>query len=148
MGNKREKEAPLKIQDCDKLNILCLHGYRQSAETFKSKIGSFRKVCKNYANLHFVDAPHLAKPMNEGDKPVEEQKSWWFNKDDKSFKGTNQSGPAIGFEESLRVVEKAWKNGDYQGLLGFSQGACFISVICSLAERNRESITFAVLLKC
>lgn len=136
MGN--EKGNSIKIQDCDKLNVLCLHGYRQGAESFKSKTGSFRKFCKNYANFTYIDSPHLAKPMNEGDEPVDEQKSWWFNKDDKSFKGTNQSGPAIGFEQSLKVVEAAWKAGDYQGLMGFSQGACFISVICSLSERNRK----------
>lgn len=134
MGNK--KGDSLKIQDCDKLNILCLHGYRQSADSFKSKTGSFRKFAKSYANFHYIDAPHLAKPMSEDGEPVEEQKSWWFNKDDKSFKGTNQSGPAIGFEKSLKVVEDAWKSGDYQGLMGFSQGACFISVICSLSERS------------
>lgn len=130
------KEKPLKIQDSDKLNVLCLHGYRQSGELFKSKTGSFRKFCKSYANFTYIDAPHLAKPMNEGDEEVEEQKSWWFNKDDRSFKGTNQSGPAFGFEESLKVVEEAWKSGDYQGLMGFSQGSCFVSVICSLSERN------------
>lgn len=140
MGNK--KENSLKIQDCDKLNVLCLHGYRQNAESFKSKTGSFRKSCKSYAKFHFVDAPHLAKPLTEGDEPLDEQKSWWFNKDDKSFKGTNQCGPAIGFEASLKVVEDCWKSGDYQGLMGFSQGACFISVICSLSERNSK---FAVI---
>ena len=134
----RQKENSLKIQDCDKLNVLCLHGYRQSAESFKSKTGSFRKFCKNYANFHYIDAPHLAKPMKEGDEEVSDQKSWWFNKDDGSFKGTNQSGPAIGFEESLKVVEEAWKSGNYQGLMGFSQGSCFASVIVSLSERNRK----------
>lgn len=136
MGNK--KENTLKIQDCDKINILCLHGYRQNAESFRQKTGSFRKFCKNYANFDYIDAPHLAKPMNESDEPVEEQRSWWFNKEDNSFKGTNQSGPAMGFEASLKVVEDAWKNGNYQGLMGFSQGACFISVISSLSERNRK----------
>lgn len=136
MGNNK-KENSLKIQACDKLNILCLHGYRQNAESFKSKTGSFRKFCKSYANFVYIDAPHLAKPMNEGEEEVAEQKSWWFNKEeDKSFKGTNQSGPAFGFEESLKVVEDAWTSGDYQGLMGFSQGACFVSVICSLSERN------------
>lgn len=126
----------LKIQDSDKLNVLCLHGYRQNAESFKSKTGSFRKFVKNYVKFTYIDAPHLAKPMNEGDKPVEEQRSWWFNKDDGSFKGTNQCGPAMGFEESLKVVEEEWLKGNYQGLLGFSQGGCFVSVICSLAQRN------------
>ena len=132
---KNGKTSPL-FQECDKINVLCLHGYRQDAEMFKSKTGSFRKFCKSYANFVYIDAPHLAKPLNDGDQTVKEQKSWWFNKDDGSFKGTNQSGPAIGFEESLKVVEDAWLQGDYQGLMGFSQGACFVSVICSLSERN------------
>lgn len=83
----KPKENQIKIQDCDKLNLLCLHGYRQSGDSFKSKTGSFRKACKNYANFKYLDAPHLAKPMNDGDNHDEEQKSWWFNKDDKSFKG-------------------------------------------------------------
>lgn len=135
VGNRK---GELKIQDCDKLNVLCLHGYRQCADSFKSKTGSFRKACKKYANFYYIDAPHLAKPMNDGDEPIEEQKSWWFNKEDKSFKGTNVSGPAFGFEESLKVAEDAWKSGDFQGLMGFSQGASFISVICSLSERNCE----------
>lgn len=134
---RNNTENSNRIQDCDKLNVLCLHGYRQSAESFKSKTGSFRKFCKRFANFTYIDAPHLAKPMKDGDEPSEEQKSWWFNKDDGSFKGTNQSGPAFGFEASLKVVEKIWLSGNYQGLMGFSQGSCFISVICSLSERNR-----------
>lgn len=138
--NREKFEEPLKILECDKLNVLCLHGYRQCAESFKSKTGSFRKFVKNYANFHYIDAPHLAKPWNEGDEPVEEQKSWWFNKDDGSFKGTNVCGPAFGFEKSLNVVEEAWESGNYQGLLGFSQGACFVSVLCSMSQRGSKYI--------
>lgn len=136
MGNR--KESSERIQDCDKLNVLCLHGYRQSAESFRLKTGSFRKFCKRYANFTYIDAPHLAKPMKNSDEPSEEQKSWWFNKDDGSFKDTYESSPAFGFEASLKVVENAWLSGNYQGLLGFSQGSCFISVICSLSKRSRE----------
>lgn len=43
--------------------------------------------------------------------------------------GTNKSGPAIGFTESVELVEKAWAEGNYQGLLGFSQGACFAALL-------------------
>lgn len=130
-----EKEKKAKIQESDKMNILCLHGYRQNGDSFRSKTGSFRKFLKNYANFTYITAPHIAGPLNEGDTVVESQNSWWFNKDDGSFKGTNQSGPAIGFEESLKVVENEWKKGNYQGLLGFSQGACFVSLIASMSQR-------------
>lgn len=37
-------------------------------------------------------------------------------------------------------MEKAWEADSYQGLLGFSQGACLIGLICSLAERNLTTI--------
>lgn len=47
----------------DKLNILCLHGYRQNAAAFKSKLGSFRKLCSKYAELTFIDAPHQAPAL-------------------------------------------------------------------------------------
>ncbi|GBN91943.1 hypothetical protein AVEN_275127-1 [Araneus ventricosus] len=41
-----------------KLKILCLHGYRQDAESFKDKIGGFRKSIKSIAELVFVNAPN------------------------------------------------------------------------------------------
>lgn len=137
-GTMVKKDQQIKIKDCDKLNILCLHGYRQNAESFRSKTGSVRKCLKSLANFTYIDAPHLAKPLNEGDESVAEQRSWWFNKDDGSFKGTNQAGPAIGFEKSLKLVEEEWAKGEYQGLIGFSQGASFVSVICGLSERNSK----------
>jgi hypothetical protein len=124
----------LKIPDSDKLNVLCLHGYRQNAESFRNKTGSFRKFTGNYANFTYISAEHLAKTDdNDG-----EQKSWWGNKDDNSFRGTNQDGPAIGFEASLKQVERVWREGNFQALVGFSQGASFVSLICSMSERNRE----------
>ncbi|CAG9808873.1 unnamed protein product [Chironomus riparius] len=138
----------LKIQDADKLNILCLHGYRQNGDGFRSKTGSFRKFVKNYANFTYITADHFAKPLNEGDEIDENQRSWWFNKEDGSFKGTNEnSAPAVGFQESIKLVEKVWNEGNYQGILGFSQGASFVSLICSMSERNLTSIKprFAVL---
>lgn len=135
MGKKEKEPA---IQEGDKLNILCLHGYRQNEDSFRSKIGSFRKFLKSYANFEFITAPHVAKPLNEGDEVDESQRSWWSNKDDGSFKGTNQDGPARGFEESLKLVEDKWREGNYQGILGFSQGGCFAGLIASLSERSSE----------
>lgn len=80
----------------DKIKILCLHGYRQNADSFKSKIGSFRKIVNKYAEFTFLSAPLVAPPIDENSEVSEEQRSWWFNKDDNTFKGTNQNGPAYG----------------------------------------------------
>lgn len=131
----------IKIQEADKLNILCLHGYRQNGDTFRSKTGSFRKFVKNYANFTYITAEHFAKPLKETDEIDENQRSWWFNKEDGSFKGTNEnSAPAIGFTDSLKLVEKIWREGNFHGILGFSQGACLVSLICSMSERNCKLI--------
>lgn len=116
----------------------------------------------------FVTAPLTIKPTNsdelspnsdntDGDKDEKSSKntnavaenasggedsdrSWWFNKDDGTFKGTNKNGPAFGFDQSLRLVEKAWEEqGPFHGLLGFSQGACFVGLLCNLSMRGSKS---------
>lgn len=52
-----------KFEIKEKLKILCLHGYRQNAIAFKSKLGSFRKLSSKYAELTFLDAIHQAPPL-------------------------------------------------------------------------------------
>ncbi|XP_058467642.1 esterase AAEL000016 [Malaya genurostris] len=144
------KCSPATTEISTKLKILALHGYRQNGDILKSKLGSFRKFIKKYAELVFVTAPHTAPPLTDCQSETESDpnsRSWWFNKDDGTFKGTNKSGPAIGFEESLRLVEKTWKEEQCSGLLGFSQGACFVGLLCDLSARGMTSIKpeFAVL---
>ena len=128
------------IEEADKLNVLCLHGYRQNGDSFRSKTGSLRKIIKKFVNFTYISAPHLAKPINENDPIDENQRSWWFNKDDSSFKGTNVDGPAFKFEESLKFVEEVWNKGNFQGLIGFSQGASFVSLIASMSAKSLTSI--------
>lgn len=137
----------------DKLRFLCLHGYRQNGDTFKGKIGSFRKSIAKYAEFVFVSAPHPVSPLVTADATPAaaaaaasstdakgDQLSWWFNKADGTFAGKNRSGPADGFEESVRLVEKVWQgpDGPFHGLLGFSQGGCFVGLLCGLAARGSE----------
>jgi hypothetical protein len=121
---KSQKPPPSKKvpEITDKLKILALHGYRQNADSFKSKIGSFRKMTNKYADFVFISAPHLAPPLTDDkvdeDSKSEQQLSWWFNKDDGTFKGTNKTGPAIGFEKSINLVESVWREqGPFQGNL-------------------------------
>lgn len=125
----------------EKLKVLALHGYRQNADSFKSKLGSFRKMVNKYVEFVFVSAPHPAAPLEAGGgEPDPNQRSWWFNKDDRTFKGTNQGGPAYGFDESLRLVERTWQAEGCHGLLGFSQGACFVGLLCDLSARGMTTM--------
>ncbi|GMH10417.1 hypothetical protein Nepgr_012258 [Nepenthes gracilis] len=41
-----------------KLRILCLHGFRQNASSFKGRTASLAKKLKSIAELVFIDAPH------------------------------------------------------------------------------------------
>lgn len=114
---------------------LFILGYRQSGEVFKNKLGSFRKYCSKYVEFVFPTAPHKAPPL-EGETESNGY-SWWFNKDDGTFKGTNLSGPAWGFDQSFRHLEEVWNTqGPFQGILGFSQGACLAGILSSLSVRG------------
>lgn len=184
-----------------RLRVLCLHGYRQNSDVFSKKLGSLRKILKDYAEFVFIDAPHRVNSTNlqdtnssneeakesssaevdesmrqqDGHQPKEtaqfeegnsgersevvvkslklpesaecdtngvstkltSELSWWFNKEDRTFKGTNRNGPAYGFDQTIQVIEDAWKNlGPFQGILGFSQGACLVGLLCLLAKKN------------
>ncbi|KAL0387329.1 UNVERIFIED_CONTAM: Rhodanese-like domain-containing protein 6 [Sesamum radiatum] len=55
-GSKGQHTAETK--SIRKLRILCLHGFRQNASSFKGRTASLAKKLKNIAELVFVDAPH------------------------------------------------------------------------------------------
>ncbi|ENN72434.1 hypothetical protein YQE_10925, partial [Dendroctonus ponderosae] len=130
----------------EKLTILCLHGYRQNGDVFRAKTGSFRKIVHKWAQFTYITAPHkvilvdnldaLSDP-DIGQSKDEEQYGWFFNRDDKTYRGIREGGPAIGFEESVDLVEDIFeKEGPFDGVLGFSQGACFLGLLCDLQHRG------------
>ncbi|KAK7598137.1 hypothetical protein V9T40_006372 [Parthenolecanium corni] len=113
-----------------KTRILCLHGYRQSAKTFKEKLGAFRKLLKNEAEFIFLDAPHVVNG-------VDEERSWWFTNDDLTFSSKEISQVSIGFDESVTKVKTVYsQEGPFDGLLGFSQGAAFAATLCALMNSD------------
>ncbi|KAG5886373.1 hypothetical protein JTB14_034906 [Gonioctena quinquepunctata] len=143
-----------------KVKVLAIHGYRQNAETFKAKTGSFRKILHKWTQFTYITAPHkviLVDDRNDiektegpdiGQSKDEEQYGWFFNRDDKSFRGIRKGGPAIGFEESIKVIEDVYeREGPFDGILGFSQGACFVGLLCDLQQRGltKFNFSFAVL---
>lgn len=122
---------------------------------FHHKTGSFRKHLQRYAEFVFISAPHVVQsecsaedekasngsPTKKDTEQEAIEKSWWFNHDDHTFRGTNKNGPAFGFDESLHLVEEAWQTlGPFHGILGFSQGACLVGLICSLSARGSKTI--------
>jgi len=144
------------------LKILCIHGYRQNAQSFREKTGSFRKMLKKYIECNFITAPHLVPPNNEGsaawgnvEPPTPNtsedgdnlgERGWWFSREDDYFKSTHISDFSKGFEESIDMIISALESEKYDGILGFSQGACLLSMLCLIQDsRKKEWFKFAVL---
>ncbi|KAK0174732.1 hypothetical protein PV327_010468 [Microctonus hyperodae] len=131
-----------------KLRVLAIHGYRQTDAIFSAKLGSLRKYFKQKINFVFVQAPHKVPPLESSDNDEEpsdiDVRGWWFNTEDHVFKATEPSNLSVGFEESLAVIENVFKNdGPFDGVIGFSQGASFISILCAMQQmKQSESIKF------
>ncbi|NWU71404.1 OVCA2 Esterase, partial [Pterocles burchelli] len=127
------------------LRLLALHGYRQSERRFRQRTGALRKALRGRAELVAVNAPHLVPGSGEdGDDPP---RGWWF-----SGPGTFEAGEAAaapaGLEESLAAVAAALaEQGPFDGLLGFSQGAALVAMVCALRARGdpRFPVAFAIL---
>ncbi|XP_060526065.1 esterase AAEL000016 [Cylas formicarius] len=152
------RECCTPLTESQKLKVLAIHGYRQNAETFKAKTGSFRKIVHKWAQFTYITAPHkvilvddmrATKDPNIGQSKDEEQYGWFFNREDKTFRGIRKGGPAIGFQESVEMIEEIFlKEGPFDGLLGFSQGACFVGLLCDLQQRGLTKnirFSFAIL---
>uniref|UniRef100_A0A803KN15 Rhodanese domain-containing protein n=1 Tax=Chenopodium quinoa TaxID=63459 RepID=A0A803KN15_CHEQI len=150
-----------------KLRILCLHGFRQNASSFKGRTASLAKKLKSLAEFVFVNAPHELPFIYQPRKPDKQcisspphhdyspptkncsKKYAWlvapdFNKKeathweriDKPFDPLQYQQQTEGFTESLLYLKSVVsKDGPFDGILGFSQGAAMVALIC--AERGR-----------
>ncbi|XP_076629494.1 esterase CG5412 isoform X2 [Colletes latitarsis] len=117
-----------------KLRILAIHGYAQSDVIFKMKLGSLRKGFKKDVEFEFLNAPHQVSMKSY---------AWWFNTEDHIFKAITPSNLSVGFEDSLALIEKTFKeSGPFDGILGFSQGASFATILCSMQQKKLLQIKF------
>ncbi|KAI3373760.1 hypothetical protein L3Q82_022345, partial [Scortum barcoo] len=144
------------------LRVLCVHGYRQTGASFREKTGALRKLLKKQVELVYLSAPHSVVPQSSEDSPEKENgsnpgpggdedpKGWWFSDiQARSFSAQQQCEESLGLDESVAVVRDAVKDqGPFDGILGFSQGAAFVAMLCSLQEQNLErdfSFRFAII---
>uniref|UniRef100_UPI003AAEA73F esterase OVCA2 isoform X1 n=1 Tax=Centroberyx gerrardi TaxID=166262 RepID=UPI003AAEA73F len=143
------------------LRILCIHGYRQNGSSFREKTGALRKLLKKQVELVYMIAPHCVpqacseaqeKESSSGSAPGgdEDSRGWWFSDvQARAFSAQQQCEESLGLDESVTAVREAVKDlGPFDGILGFSQGAALVAMLCSLQEQNLEpefSFRFAVL---
>lgn len=140
------------------LRILCIHGYRQNGNSFREKTGALRKLLKKQVELVYISAPHQVPAIeNETNQEPErtgggdeDQRGWWFsNVQSRSFNANEECESSLGLEESVDTVRTAVRElGTFDGILGFSQGAALVAMLCALQEQKLEpdfNFRFAIL---
>ncbi|XP_076439483.1 esterase OVCA2-like [Babylonia areolata] len=137
-------------QNCDALKILCIHGYRQNAQSFRQKTGAFRKLIKKKAELVFITAPNQVPPSDTAEDSTEasdEGNGWWFSREDDYFRAQDPTGCCKGYDLSLSTILQAVKEqGPFDGILGFSQGAAMVALVLGEQEKQSEKwFQFAIL---
>ena len=121
-----------------KLRVLCLHGYAQAGPALRAKSGALRSESKKLCEWVFAEAPHVIRDeellrwkektgldiSSESDPCEEAPRTWW------------RFGPDGIDQESLETTVEHLKElcaaeGPFDGVLGFSQGACLVTVLAS-----------------
>jgi hypothetical protein len=143
------------------LRVLCLHGYVQNASIFRQRTGSLRKALSSRVKeFVFIDAPHDARgafpegvseaergepqqPPSEGD----DVRGWWTSGENVDAAATpgqwvrpSQSRRAVGMDESLALlVDTLVKEGPFDGILGFSQGAAMGALLLAHVQQALQN---------
>lgn len=117
-----------------KLKLLCLHGYLQNMEVFRSKIGSMRKALKSRLEFEFVEGPYEATAGPLGNAAEEQGldiggRSWWQWSDQGPDSRPSKALHYSGWEPSLQLLVDAIKQHRPDGILGFSQGAAATALL-------------------
>ncbi|KAL8946079.1 MAG: hypothetical protein Q9222_007476, partial [Ikaeria aurantiellina] len=134
------------------LKLLMLHGYTQSSSLFRSKTGALHKALTKGLPNHSIHLSYPTGPIHlepadipgftaSSDQEPEPAYGWWRRKDipdpnrnaELEIIYTNlQSGLAC-------IAETIKSEGPFDGVIGFSQGACAAAMVASLLEPHRPS---------
>uniref|UniRef100_A0A7S1MZ59 Serine hydrolase domain-containing protein n=1 Tax=Hemiselmis andersenii TaxID=464988 RepID=A0A7S1MZ59_HEMAN len=115
----------------EKVRVLALHGYGQTAEGFSSKMGAVRKECKSAVEWVFLDAPFTVSH----DSFDMTGQSWYDFSNKDEVTGDRVWGE---FDKTLKLFEDTWRDqGPFDGVLGFSQGASVAMVLSALQSRGK-----------
>jgi pimeloyl-ACP methyl ester carboxylesterase len=106
--------------------ILALHGYNQNANTFRRVLSlSFLPRISHLAECVFIDAPHRTKEALGGG-------CWWHPSHSEPEAGGSKRWVYDGWEQSLELLRHVdATQGPFDGVLGFSQGACATSALAA-----------------
>ncbi|KAL8916468.1 MAG: hypothetical protein Q9208_008500 [Pyrenodesmia sp. 3 TL-2023] len=135
------------------LRLLMLHGYTQSGPLFHSKTRALEKAItkalSSYdAHFSYPTGPIKLNPADipgynytsDGDEEPEPAFGWWRRKDrvHPIRKGETEI-VYTGIQDGLgRIAQTIRDDGPFDGVIGFSQGACSAGMVASLLEPGRK----------
>jgi len=138
----REKQRGTTRQGVRKmrsLRILCLHGYRGNADRLRNQLRAIYSVKESPARFECVNAPSLS----QGDF------GWWHAMPEAPTPGAELTARPMsykGWPRTQACLASIFKNkGPFDGVLGFSQGACLTSLLVGmrgLANPDGAEIAF------
>ncbi|KAL3638192.1 Rhodanese-like domain-containing protein 6 [Castilleja foliolosa] len=155
-----------------KLRILCLHGFRQNASSFKGRTSSLAKKLKNIAEFIFVDGPHelpfiYQPPLSDinqspPDNHCTRKFAWLVSTDydvskyDDDWKMAKTPFDSLqyqqqteGFDKSINYLKSIFSQaGPFDGILGFSQGAAMAALMGAHKEKLKGEIDFRFVILC
>ncbi|XP_022131301.1 dihydrofolate reductase-like [Momordica charantia] len=113
-----------------KPKFLCLHGFRTSGEILKKQVGKWPSSVLDLLDLHFPDGPFPSAGRSEVEGIFDPPFFEWFQ-------FSADMTEYINFDECLSFIEDYMlKNGPFDGLLGFSQGAVLSAALPGLQEKG------------
>ncbi|KAF5781622.1 putative Rhodanese-like domain, serine hydrolase FSH, Zinc finger, FYVE/PHD-type, rhodanase [Helianthus annuus] len=159
------------LKGSKKLRILCLHGFRQNASSFKGRTASLAKKLKNMVEFVYIDAPHQLQFIYQNQETGEakfppnkvcNRKFAWFidPSADKNtslnwemaqtpFDSLQYQKQTAGYDESLTYLKEfVTKNGPFDGILGFSQGAAMAACVAAQKSSLKGEIDFRFVILC
>merc|ERR1712224_397557 len=142
-----------KMTSAKKARILCLHGYENSASILKKQLAMAHwfKHLENTCEFVFLSGPFDSVPPVT---PIVQQyfpddpKCQWFEKIEHVEAGVRY----IGLDKGLQHIQDAFdKQGPFDGLLGFSQGAGVSLLVAAKQQhgellQNHPPLKFAILI--
>jgi len=123
-------------EDCIRQpRLLCLHGFRTSGEILGFQMGGLKYTAK--LSCDFINAPFRATGS-----PSEDILQYFPGKDYYEWHPDMEADIAT----STDYVLKLWREGNYDGLLGFSQGAAMCTRVAKCIEEDPSLSIKAVVL--
>eukprot|EP00850_Spirogloea_muscicola_P019029 SM000182S03919 [mRNA] locus=s182:57282:60712:+ [translate_table: standard] len=118
-----------------RLRILCLHGFRQSAASFRGRTAALAKRLRGVAELVYVNAPHAVQPATSGTAAGAKLRYTWLTG---THDGSEAAAQTNSWATSMAALQRELTDrGPYDGLLGFSQGAAVATLMAAAVHSSQ-----------